>query len=91
MKRSGLGITAILLAVVTFGSFDLAAQDTNWKPLFHGKDLDGWITNDFAGAGEVRVEEGQVVIGTGIALTGIKKKEAPYTSNYEVLIEAMKI
>ena len=83
--------TFILLALVALGSFDLAAQDTNWKALFNGTDLEGWITNDFAGAGEVRVEDGQVIISTGIALTGFKKKEAPYTSNYEVVVEAMKI
>ena len=62
--------TFILLALVALGSFDLAAQDTNWKPLFNGTDLEGWITNDFAVAGEVRVEDGQVIIITGISLTG---------------------
>ena len=69
--------TFILLALVALGSFDLAAQDTNWKALFNGTDLEGWITNDFAGAGEVRVEDGQFIISTGIALTGFKKNEAP--------------
>ena len=81
----------LLTALLAISAFQSLAQGTNWIPLFNGKELDGWITNDFAGAGEVRVEDGQVIIGTGIALTGIKKKEAPYTSNYEVMIEAMKI
>jgi hypothetical protein len=90
-KHSGEAVRLFALALLIFATFQVGAQDTNWKPLFNGKDLDGWITNDFAGAGEVRVEDGRVIIGTGIALTGFKKKEAPYTSNYEVVIEAMKL
>jgi hypothetical protein len=73
------------------GTFSGTAQGTNWQELFTGKDLDGWITNDFAGHGEVRVEDGRIVIGTGVALTGIKRKEAPFKSNYEVQVEAMRI
>lgn len=83
-------VTALGLLLVMFVT-QSSAQDTNWKSLFNGTDLSGWTANDFAGAGEVRVEDGKIIIGTGVALTGIKKKEAPYKSNYEVLIEAMRV
>lgn len=81
-------VVAVLLLM---GLSPLGAQETNWKELFNGKDLEGWATNDFAGHGEVRVEDGKIVLGMGVALTGIKKKEAPLTSNYEVEVEAMRI
>lgn len=80
-----------LCAIGTVGTVGVRAQNTNWQELFNGTDLVGWETNDFAGGGEVRVEEGKIIIGTGVALTGIKKKQAPYTSNYEVEVQAMRI
>ena len=80
-----------LLAVISLpSSLQAQAQNTNWKSLFNGKDLSGWFTNDFAGHGEVRVEDGKIVLGTGVALTGIKRTNGFYTSNYEVQVEAMK-
>ena len=71
----------------------LRAQDPQWqwKPLFNGKDLTGWRTNDFAGSGEVKVEDGKIIIGTGVALTGLKRTNDLLKSNYEVQIEAMKM
>jgi type 1 glutamine amidotransferase len=86
----GLWRTVILMFVASV-LLPTRAQDTNWKDLFNGKDLNGWVTNDFAGGGEVRVEDGKIIIGTGVALTGIKRKEAPLKSNYEVLVEAMRV
>lgn len=88
---NNLGPVLATLLLLAFVAVPVQAQDTNWKSLFTGKDLEGWVTNDYAGAGEVRVEEGKIIIGTGVALTGIKKKEAPFNSNYEVEVEAMRI
>ncbi|MGZ8937620.1 MAG: ThuA domain-containing protein [Limisphaerales bacterium] len=87
-SRGRVWVALIFLAVVWL---PVNAQDTNWKALFNGKDLSGWFTNDFAGGGEVRVEDGKIVIGTGVALTGIKRTNGFYNSNYEVEIEAMKV
>ena len=81
---------AVFLVLLTLLGVQVHAQDTNWKALFNGKDLQGWVTNDFAGTGEVRVEDGKIVIGTGVALTGIKRKEPPFKSNYEIEVEAMR-
>jgi len=50
-----------------------SAEPGPWKSLFNGKDLTGWEINKFAGAGPVTVENGTIVIGTGVALTGIRR------------------
>lgn len=63
----------------------------NWKALFDGQDLKGWQKNDFAGAGEVKVEDGKIVIGSGVALTGIKRTNDILRTNYEVELQAMKV
>jgi type 1 glutamine amidotransferase len=71
---------------------DLCAQDSQaWRPLFNGRDLSGWKVNDFAGAAEVKVEDGKIVIGSGVALTGLKRTEPPLKTNYEISLDAMKI
>jgi hypothetical protein len=36
-----------------------AADDDGWKPLFNGKDLDGWIQR--GGKAKYRVEDGQII------------------------------
>jgi type 1 glutamine amidotransferase len=80
------GIWSFALVAGTF-----AQESFAWRPLFNGRDLSGWKVNDFAGTGEVKVEDGKIIIGTGVALTGLKKTEAPLKSNYEVSVDAMKI
>jgi type 1 glutamine amidotransferase len=67
------------------------AQSLEWKSLFNGRNLQGWQVNDFAGAGEVKVEEGRIVIGSGVALTGIRRTNDILRSNYEVFLQAMKV
>jgi type 1 glutamine amidotransferase len=76
----------------SFAALVPSAQETNaWRPLFNGRDLSGWKANDFAGAAEVKVEDGKIVIGSGVALTGLKRAEAPMKTNYEISLDAMKI
>ena len=41
------------------------------QQLFNGKNLDGWKVTDFGGEGEVRVEDGQIIMRMGQPLTGI--------------------
>jgi hypothetical protein len=62
-----------------------------WTPLFDGKDLKGWEVNKFAGAGEVKVEDGKIILGSGVALTGLRRTTDLRRSNYEVDVQAMKI
>jgi type 1 glutamine amidotransferase len=67
------------------------ATASEWKPLFNGTNLTGWQPIDFGGAGEVKVENGQIILGTGVALTGLRRAEGFLRSNYEVSLQAMKI
>ncbi|MFN9294530.1 MAG: hypothetical protein ACK6EB_41160, partial [Planctomyces sp.] len=46
------------------------ADADGWQPLFKGKDLDGWKVTNFGGEGDVRVENGDVVITQGADLSG---------------------
>jgi hypothetical protein len=61
--------------------------------LFNGKDLSGWEENKFGGAGEVKVEGGEIRIGSGVALTGIRRAATNdlLRTNYEVSLQAMKV
>src|SRR5687767_13444535 len=90
LAQSFLSASSLLarIALVLFCAAHVHAQSTGWKTLFNGKDLSGWKTNDFAGGGEVKVEDGKIIIGTGVALTGFKRTNDLLRSNYEVLIEA---
>ena len=71
---------------------DKPADKKAWKPLFNGKDLDGWKVTNFGGEGEVKVEgKGELVIYEGVDLSGITttRKDLP-TANYEVEFEAQR-
>lgn len=68
-------------------------KPAEWKAIFNGENLDGWEITDFAGHGPVKVEEGKMVLGAGITLTG-----ATYTNfnklprmDYEIRLEAKKV
>ncbi len=64
-----------------------------WQPLFDGKTLTNWQPTAFGGEGTVKVENGQIVLGTGGGdLTGITWSGTglPVT-NYELALQAMKV
>ena len=48
-----------------------AAEVGEWQPLFNGKDLTGWQVKDYAGPGEIKVEDGGIKKGMGVAPTRI--------------------
>lgn len=56
--------------------------------LFNGKSLAGWKPSDFAGRGEVKVENGSLIIQTGTELTGITWTGTLPRSDYEISLEA---
>jgi hypothetical protein len=68
--------------------FELSSE---WRTMFDGKSLHGWHITDFAGAGEVTVEEGKIILGMGAALTGIDWTNAVPKWDYEIALEAMKV
>ncbi len=61
-----------------------------WQELFDGKTLAGWKTSDFAGSGEVRAEDGKIVLGMGV-MTGVTCTNPIPRMNYEVSLEAMRV
>ncbi|MBI2925963.1 MAG: DUF1080 domain-containing protein [Verrucomicrobia bacterium] len=65
--------------------------DAAWKSIFDGHTLKGWQITDFAGHGEVKVEDGRIVLEMGVALTGIKWTNEVPKGNYEVSLEASKL
>jgi biotin carboxyl carrier protein len=68
------------------------AKDKNVTSLFDGKTLEGWKKTDFAGAGEIKVENGQLLLEMGDTLTGVTWKDATKLpkDNYEITLQAMK-
>jgi hypothetical protein len=66
MTRTGLGLAVCL----TLSTPLLMAQEGDFKPLFNGKDLAGWVTPDDKSL--FRVEEGVIV---GRTKGGLKKNE----------------
>lgn len=65
----------------------------NWISLFDGRSLAGWRVTEFAGAGEVRVEQGRMILGMGAMLTGVNlvRTNDLATQNYEIGLDAMRV
>jgi hypothetical protein len=89
-----------LVLAATFTS--LAPADEPAKPaadkadvikLFDGKSLEGWKVSNFAGGGEVTVENGQMIIHSGESLSGVTWKDAGKLpkDNFEITLKAMKL
>ena len=67
--------------------------DDGWLSLFNGKDLSGWEETDYAGRGNVKVQNGELHIENGLVITGVtytNKIVLPKT-NYEIEYEAKKL
>lgn len=91
---------AVLFAAIGLG----AAADTNHpKPagekndaksqsLFDGKNLGHWKATDFGGQGEVKVEDGNLVLTHGETLTGVTwQGDPPAKMNYEIDLDAQRV
>ena len=81
--------TAIKLSAILSLLFVLGCQ--RQITLFDGKNLDNWERTDFAGKGDVRIDEnGSLVLEMGAELSGVHwkgKTELPKI-NYEVTLQA---
>ncbi|MGQ9505393.1 MAG: 3-keto-disaccharide hydrolase [Thermogutta sp.] len=55
-----------------------------WRDLFDGKSLKGWKAPKFGGEGEVRIQDGCIVMERGDPMTGIAWEGEFPKSNYEV-------
>ena len=64
------------------------AEEKAWIPLFDGESLAGWAVPVYGGDGTVEVQEGNLVLGRGERMTGIRyEKEFPKI-DYEIQYEA---
>lgn len=69
---------------------DDAARKTT--KLFDGKTLKGWKKTAFGGEGEVKVEDGMIVMDIGNDMTGVTwDGEPPATDNYELTLRAQRL
>ena len=70
---------------------DNPPNSTNaWISLFDGKTLKGWAITDFAGRGEVKVENGTLLLEMGY-MTGVTCTNSVPKMNYEVSLQAMRV
>ena len=71
---------------------DAAPQNTapseTWTSIFDGESLAGWAVPIYGGDGEVDVQRGQLVIGRGVMMTGIRYEKDFPKNNYEIRYEA---
>jgi hypothetical protein len=97
VKRAGFlaaGLTvALLVPMFALAWQGPAAQAPDgWESLFDGQSLKGWKVPVFGGDGKVQVKNGQIILGTGVTLTGITSTRTDLpTINYEISLEAMKL
>lgn len=62
-----------------------------WKSLFDGKTLNGWKAPKFGGEGEVKVEDGMIVLGLGDGITGVTWTGDVPKTNYELTLEGKRL
>jgi hypothetical protein len=67
------------------------AADTPWRTMFDSKSLQGWRETAFTGRGRVRVENGTIILGPGMPMTGITWTGSFPRSNYEVRFEGARL
>lgn len=65
---------------------------TEWKPLLSSGSLCGWKVPDFAGHGEVYLEEDTLILEMGNCMTGATYTNTPpFTINYEISLKAQRV
>jgi Domain of Unknown Function (DUF1080) len=87
-RRSSLCLAAWLFVLTATAG----AAPPEKLMLFDGKSLDGWKKTDFVHPGEVKVEDGALILGAGRSMTGITstRQDLPKT-NYELSYEATRV
>ncbi len=69
------------------------AQPSPWASLFNGTDLTGWKETDYAGRGNVKIENGELHIENGLVITGVTFTNATVLpkTNYEISYQAKRV
>jgi hypothetical protein len=79
------------LRFAVFSVLLTSAAGAQWRTLFDGKSMEGWKPAPFSNAGEVRLENGSIVLAPGKPMTGVNWTGKLPKSNYEVRFEAMRM
>jgi len=79
-----LMIRSLLLSVLVLS---LGVLGEDWKPLWDGKTMKGWIKAPFGGSGDVEIENGVLMLHQGL-LTGVNCTNPVPKVDYEVEVEA---
>jgi hypothetical protein len=88
LRRSSLCLAAWLIVLSPL----VGAAPPEKLVLFDGKSLDGWKKTDFAHSGDVKVEDGAIVLGAGRSMTGITStRQDLLNTNYELTYEATRL
>ena len=68
-------------------------QPSPWAALFNGTDLTGWKETDYAGRGNVKVENGELHIENGLVITGVTFTNSAVLpkTNYEISYQAKRV
>lgn len=80
-----------LVAGVTAAGWPLPAAAADWVALFDGASLGKWKSSPFGGEGEVRVENGEIVLERGNDLTGITWTGDTPRTGYEIELQAKRV
>jgi hypothetical protein len=96
VRRAVVALASLLLLVTTAaaGPDDKVPPGgaSGTKVLFDGKSLEGWKKCDFYKAGEVKVEDGQIIMSKGVSMSGITSTRQDWpTTIYELSYEAMRL
>lgn len=97
-----LGLHCVAVLVLLGGSSVWAADPPapkapiekltgQWQSMFDGKTLAGWKQPVFGGDGEVRIENGAIVMPMGVSLTGVTWTGPVAKSNYEFQYEGQRL
>src|SRR5436190_10892892 len=85
--RNALAFAATALFAMSL----VPSRAGEWQSLFDGKTLKGWKITDFAGRGEVNIENDQLRLHSGVMLTGVSYTNDLPRTDYEISLEAMKV
>ena len=90
MRRFFPAVLFVCLAVSASSLFAAEAKEDEyaWRPLFNGKNLDGWKVPVYGGDGEVEAKDGCLVIGQGAMMTGARYEKVFPRLDYEIRYEA---
>ena len=89
-SHSGPWLLAGVLCAAA-GAVNAQPKIGEWQSLFDGKSLQGWRETPFTGRGQVRVENGSILLGPGKPMTGVNWTGSFPRSDYEIRLEASRL